>query len=353
MEDGGMASPEKIHKQNRLRQLRAFCQAAQTGNISKAAERLDLSQPSVSLLIKSLERDLDVLLFERRGPRIQLTAAGQVLLEMGLPLVEGMDRLPDLFASRLGEVNSGTLDIAAGESTILYLLPDIIKRFTDLYPQVTLHLHNVTGRDGMTLLRAGEVDFAVGSMIEVPADITYDPIFTYDPMLITAVDHPLAEKRHLTLEDISPHGLILPPRHLSTWRVVDFVFQQHGVKYSVVLEAGGWEVIKKFVALGLGVSIVTSICLRGDEQLAMRPLNEYFPQRTYGLVMRRGKSLSPQAQCFIDIMDPEFFRRTGERRANPILVHSRFRSLFEAPDLTGHDTSLDRPGTGRRADPPA
>ena len=113
---------------NRLRQLRAFCLAAQSGSISKATERLSLSQPSVSLQIQGLEKELGNLLFERRGPRIRLTPAGQVLLEMALPLVESMEQLPDQFLARLGQVDTGTLDIAAGESTILYLLPDIIGR---------------------------------------------------------------------------------------------------------------------------------------------------------------------------------------------------------------------------------
>ncbi|HSP00309.1 MAG TPA: LysR family transcriptional regulator, partial [Thioalkalivibrio sp.] len=243
---------------NRLRQLRAFCHAAQTGSISRAAERLCVSQPSVSLLIKGLEQDLNVLLFERRGPRIELTAAGQVLLETGLPLVEGMDHLPEVFAARLGAAGQGALDLAAGESTILYLLPDYVKRYSERYPGVKLHMHNVTGRDGLKMLRAGEVDFAVGSMIDVPEDMVYQPIFTFEPMLITAPDHPLAKKKKVTLEDVAPCGLILPPRHLSTWRIVDLVFHQHGLDYHVVLEAGGWEVIKKFVAMGMGVSIVTS-----------------------------------------------------------------------------------------------
>lgn len=335
-----MLNADISHKQNRLRQLRAFCHTAQTGSVSKAAERLMLSQPSVSLLIKALEKDLNVVLFERRGPRIQLTPAGQVLLEMALPLVESMDRLPDHFAARLGEVSSGVLDIAAGESTILYLLPDIVRRFTDQFPQVTVHLHNVTGRDGMTLLRGGDVDFAVGSMIDVPDDITYDPIFTYDPMLITPPDHPLAKKENVTLEDISPYGLILPPRHLSTWRIVDLVFQQHGVPYEVKLEAGGWEVIKKFVELGLGISIVTSICLKGNEQLAAIPLNDYFPRRSYGIVMRKGKFLSPQASSFIEIADPNFFVRTRKNGSVEPRAASRAPANGESNDFTGHDNSL-------------
>jgi DNA-binding transcriptional LysR family regulator len=298
-----MKSSESTCNPNRLRQLRAFCLAAQSGSISRAAERMCLSQPSVSLLIKALEEKLGSRLFERRGPRIRLTEAGQVLLETALPVVEAMDQIPDRFATRLGAVRSGALDIAAGESTILYLLPDYVKRYTDLYPQVTLRLHNVTGRDGLKMLRSGDVDIAVGSMFETPDDITYRPIFSYDPMLITAPGHPLANQRRVTLEDIAPYGLILPPRHLSTWRIVDLVFRQHGLDYQVVLEAGGWEVIKKFVALGLGVSIVTSICLTGGEPLAVIPLNAYFPRRSYGAVMHKSRQLSSRARSFLDIME--------------------------------------------------
>lgn len=304
-----MANQESFHKQNRLRQLRAFCNAAQTGSISKAADRLMLSQPSVSLQIQALEKELDTLLFERRGPRIQLTPAGQLLLEMALPLVEGMDKLADVFAARLGEVNSGELNIAAGESTILYLLPDLTKDFTDAYPQINVRLHNVTGRDGMAMLRADEVDFAVGSMIEIPEDLVYHPIYYYEPVLITPLDHPLARKKRVSLQEISPYGLILPPRHLSTWRIIDLVFQQHNVPYEVILEAGGWEVIKRYVEIGMGISIVTSICLSGKEKLVTVPVTEYFPRRSYGVVLRRGKFLSPQAKSFLELMDENFFSR--------------------------------------------
>lgn len=291
---------------NRLRQLRAFCLAAQTGNISRAAERLCSSQPSVSQLIKGLEQDLGLLLFERRGPRIQLTDAGSTFLDVALPLLEAMDNLPAVFAERMGEITAGSLNIAAGESTILYLLPDFVKRFSLEYPQVELHLHNVTGHDGLTMLRNGEVDLAVGSMIEVPHDINYVPSFSYDPMLITALDHPLAGRDKVSLEDISKCGLILPPRHLSTWHIVDLVFRQHRLDYQVVLEVGGWEIIKRYVRLGRGVSIVTSICLTGEDKLAAIPLTEYFPRRSYGIVMRRNKQLSPQAQRFVQILDPGF-----------------------------------------------
>ncbi|MGF1545807.1 MAG: LysR family transcriptional regulator [Thiotrichales bacterium] len=313
---------ESPRTSNRLRQLRAFCQAAQTGSVSKAGERLQLSQPSVSLLIKSLEEDLHAELFTRKGPRIELTQAGETLLEVALPLVEGMERLPEFFAAKMGNVNTGTLDIAAGESTILYLLPKYIQAFNQQYNQVSIHLHNETGRDGMALLRAGEVDFAVGSMFEVPSDITYTPTFTYRPMLITAKDHPLSRKKRVTLEDVSQFGLILPPRHLSTWSIVNMVFQQHGLQYKVILEAGGWEVVKKYVALGMGISVVTEICLTDCDHLVAIPLDQYFPSRSYGVVALKNKFFTPQARAFIEMLDPEFFdRRTAAPTApQPILA---------------------------------
>lgn len=302
------------YKQNRLKQLRAFCHAAQTGSISKAAERLFLSQPSVSLQIKALERELNVSLFERRGPSIELTPEGKILYGLSVPLVEGIDALPDTFSMRRGNLESGELNIAAGESTILYILPDFLTHFTKNYPGIRVRLHNVTGRDGMSLLRANEIDFAVGSFIDVPEDISYCPIFHFEPVLITEVNHPLIHKPDFTLQDLSEYGLILPPRHLSTWRMVKMVFRQHNIDYKVTLEAGGWEVIKKYVSMGMGISIVTSICLTGKEELGVLPLTRYFPKRSYGIVSRRGKFLSAGAKKFIEMMDPLFFEREDDSK---------------------------------------
>ncbi|MFO0947660.1 MAG: LysR family transcriptional regulator [Planctomycetota bacterium] len=297
-----MAKNPQYYKRNRLQQLRGFCYAAQAESISKAAERVFLSQPSVSLQIQALERELKCTLFERRGPRILLTPDGKALYDLALPLIEAIDSLQETFAVRRTGVESGQVNIAAGESTILYILPQFVREFAAAHPRVELKLHNVTGRDGLAMVRADDCDFAVGSFMDVPEDIDYQPIFSYDPMLIVPKGHPLADRRRITMEDVSRYPLILPPRHLSTWRVVDLVFEQHNLSYEVKMEAGGWEVIKKYVAMGLGVSIVTSICLTGQEDLAAIPLRRYFPKRTYGVIYRKGKFLTPQAEKFIAIM---------------------------------------------------
>ena len=310
------AAAQGKNKQNRLKQLRAFCHAARVGSVSAAAEAVSLSQPTVSLQIQALERELDTVLFERRGPKIQLTPEGALLFELAQPLVQGIDGLQETFAAQCGRLDRGRLDIAAGESTILYILPEPIRRFALQYPGIELQLHNVTGRDGLAMVRADEVDLAVGSMLEVPDDIRYIPIVSYRPTLITPLGHPLADKSEVSLQDIAEHGLILPPRHLSTWRLVDLVFRQHGLGYNVRLEAGGWEVIKKYVALGLGISIVTDVCLTGEEPLARRPLEAYFPTRSYGLVLRRGKFMSATSKRFQTLMT-ELFLTPAEHDRQP------------------------------------
>lgn len=297
------------YKGNLLKHLRAFIQTARTGSVSAAAEKLYLSQPSISQQIRALEEELDRPLFERHGPRLQLTPAGKALLEMAGPLIERLDALPDDFQRRYGSLDTGEIRIAAGESTILHLLPSLMMRFRRKHPGIFVHLNNVTGADGLGMIRHDEVDFAVGSMLEVPEDIDYRPIWHFNPVLIMNPDHPLARRRQIGLADISPHGLILPPRRLSTYQMVDMIFQQHNLPFRVTLEVGGWEVIKQYVAIGMGLSIVTSICLTPSdrERLVVRDMSEYFPRRSYGVVMRRGAYLSPQSERFIDLMNPELF----------------------------------------------
>ncbi len=293
---------QAYYKDSRIKQMRAFCEVVRSGSVTQAAQNLFLSQPSVTLQIQALERELNTTLFERRGPVLKLTPDGEALYGLAEPLVKGVDSLQENFAAMHGRLESGELNIGAGESTILYVLPEAVRRFVAAYPRIHTKLHNVTGRDGLKMLRADEIDFAVGSMLEVPDDIIYEPVAMFDPVLIVPLDHPLASYDEVTLEAVSQYGMILPPRHLSTWNIVKYVFQQHNLTFKVTLEAGGWEVIKKYVELGMGISIVTAICLTGNEKLKRIPLKQYFPQRGYGLVLRKGKFLSPQARRFVEIL---------------------------------------------------
>ncbi len=300
-----METPTR-YKHNRFQQLRGFCYAARTGSISRAAEKMYLTQSSVSLQIKALEKELGAELFERRGPLIRLTPDGETLLELARPLVEGIEKLEETFAVRRESPDNGTVTIAAGGSTIQYILPPFVERFVKTYPNVDVRLCNVTGKGGLLLLREGEVDFAVGPMIETPSDIVFHPLFTYEPILITCLEHELAKRKRVTLKDISRYPLILPPKNQSTYRFVENVFSEHGLDYDVKLEVGGYEVIKEYVRLNLGISIVMSHCLADGDNLHLHPVKRYFPSRPYGVVLRKGRQISPAAKRFVQTLYPEW-----------------------------------------------
>src|SRR6185295_9555762 len=201
---------------------------------------------------------------------------------------------------RRKNVVQGKLAIAAGESTIQYVLPRAVQQFAAKRPGIALTLNNVTGQQGLQQLRDRQVDFCVGPMLDTPSDIEFEPVVDFAPVLIAALGHPLSKLKKVSLRDISRCPLILPPRHLSTWRQVEMVFLQHRLPYEVRMEMGGWEVIKRYVELGMGVSIVMSVCLTGRERLEMIPVHKYFPKRIYGIVSLKGRPLSPQARGFID-----------------------------------------------------
>lgn len=304
-------TPRFAYKGDRLKPLRAFCQTARLGSVSRAAEALFVSQPAITLQLQALERDLGVPLLERSGRRLVPTREGELLYELATPLVEGLDALPETFRERTRGMDAGELNIAANSTTTLYLLPKLIAHFRAEHPDVRLVLHSAITADGADLVRENVVDLTFGSMVDVPADISYAPVYSFDQVLITPPDHPLAHHPGPSLADIAAYDLILPPRRQVTLRLVDQVFQRNRTPYHVALEVGGWEVIKQYVAMGMGVSIIASGCLNeADAQtLAMRPLDKLFPPRSYGIIMRKGKLLSPPARAFVDLVQPDLFTR--------------------------------------------
>src|SRR6476659_9929495 len=146
------ASPRFHYKGERLKSLRAFCQVARLGSVSRAAEALFLSQPAVTLQLQALERDFDVPLFERLGRRLTLSRAGSALYELALPLVESIDGIACEIRNRLMGLEAGELHVPAGSSTILYLLPPLVQALRQQHPEVQLVLHIDTRKDGLGLL---------------------------------------------------------------------------------------------------------------------------------------------------------------------------------------------------------
>lgn len=270
--------------------------------MSKASEVLFTSQPTMSLQIKKLESELNVSLFERHGPKLVVTAEGETLYNLALPLVQGFDHLQEEFIARQSDLSVGTLSIAAEESTMLYTLPDPIQRFVKKFPGVRLNLVTVRGTTALEQVSSNEVDMAVVSLLDVPKNLEFTPFVSYSPVLLTPLDHPLAQKKSVSLTDIRGCDLILPPSQGSSGRLLKMLFGINGVDYNVVIEAGGWEVIKRYVGLGLGVTVATQICIseHDKEKIAIIPLSKQHPERNFGVLTRKNAMISLTAQRFIE-----------------------------------------------------
>lgn len=293
---------------NYIKELRAFVVTCQQGNMSKASEVLCTSQPTMSLQIKKLENELNVRLFERHGPRLVVTAEGETLYRLALPLVQGIDHIKEEFQAQKSDLSTGHLSIAAEESTMLYTLSDAIETFVKEYPGVRLELVTVRGNASSNLVKSDEVDLAVASLLDVSSNINYTPFVSYSPVLLTPLDHPLAKKKSVSISDIQGSNLILPPANSSSGRLLKMLFGLNGVDYNVVIEAAGWEVIKTYVGRGLGVSVATQICISetDKEKLAIIPFNKQYPDRKFGVLTRKGKVQSLTSQRFIEILYQQY-----------------------------------------------
>lgn len=294
-------------RRDRLRQLRAFCHAAQLGSITAAAESLGLTYPAVSLHVRELEHEMEAILFDRDGSRIALTPAGEHLYELAKPLVQGMDGLPKSLMDQTEHRVSGHLQLAASVAGAANVLPQYIKRFREQHPGVRLHVRNCPLSEGMKLLLDGEVEFVLGAREPYSHEaLEYREIQSYDIVLITSLDHPLAGRETVTPEELAALPVIVSPAGTYSRQFGESAARQFGVGVKVVVEVGGWGVIKRYVENGFGISIVPSISLHETDRLSVTPLREFFPSRSYGVFTRRGKRLTPPALRLLRLMIPDF-----------------------------------------------
>ena len=292
-------------KGDRLRQLRAFCYAAQEGGLSRAARRLNLTQPAISRHVSTLEEELDTQLFERRGPYIHLTEAGETLFALAMPLVDGMDGLDDTFIQRRTTGVADTIQIAASPVGAVHILPRYVQQYRKQYPDVKLHLKPVSCREGLARLRAYDADFFIGSLDAVPDDLEYCPFLVSDEVLITPLDHPFATRQSVTLREAAQYPAILSPLDTDTGTSLESAAHRSRLKIDDALETEGYDVIKRYVEAGLGISVVPSICVGKTDRVAAVPFEQAASRQTYGVITVAGRPLSRAATRFVALLGPE------------------------------------------------
>ncbi|MEM7618786.1 MAG: LysR substrate-binding domain-containing protein [Pseudomonadota bacterium] len=241
-----------------LRHLRYFVAVAQTLNFRKAAERLHISQPPLSLQIKQLEEELGVQLFERTNKSVSLTQAGQVFLKRAhIILEQAKHSIEEAQMAAQGQV--GRLRVGFVGSAVTGVLQDAVREFRMHCPNVALALKQTTNREGVEGLEAEHFDLLIGRMpLSTPDTVTAHIIYEDDYCLSVSSDHALAKRKTVSIEDIKDEPLIMFERHIAPVRYdqVLSIYTQRGLSPNIVQEALEQMTIMGLVASGIGLSIV-------------------------------------------------------------------------------------------------
>jgi len=290
-------------------------------NLTEVANALHTSQPGVSKHIKDLEDELGVEIFIRRGKRLLgLTEPGKELagvVERILLDAQNLRRIADQFASR----ETGHFVVATTHTQARYALPQIIRWFKADYPKVHLTLLQGSPGEIAELLSSGRADVGIATEgLERSPELVSFPVYSWRHAIIVPQGHPLREQPEITLENLAEHPLVTYHEGFTGRAQIDQAFAAAGIVPDIVLSAIDADVIKTYVALGLGVGIVASLAYdrEQDRNLELLPAPHLFPVNTTRLAVRRGTYLRSYAHAFIEKLCPEL----SEEHLRPLLKSS-------------------------------
>jgi len=254
--------------------LAAFAAFAQHRNFTRAAAELHVSQPALHTRIRKLEGRLGARLYLKHGRQLQLTEAGERLAAFAN---EAKDRAADFLGS-LDAAPPRPLVLMAGSGAYLYLLADPIRRFLAKRHELRL----LTGDASRTLdaVRDGTVDVGVTALGIPPDDLDCELIGQFPQTLITRADHRLADRRSVRLKDLQDESLVVPPKGRPHRDQLERSLLDQGIRWSVAVEAEGWELLVQFVRLGIGPAVVNG-SVRTTAAVRRIPVKDLPPVRYY------------------------------------------------------------------------
>jgi len=288
-----------------IQQLKGFYYSVKLGSLTKAAEKMSVTQSAVSQQIKSLEDELRIKLFSRIGPRKDITPDGKLFFDLITPLIQKIDTLKTTFEDMKGN-QKGLLTIAATTVMIMNSLPNLIKNFIKKYPAVKLIILERRWNEIVSLAQSGEIDFGIAPITAIPPDLSYIKLNPIDRVLITSLNHPLSKKKHVTPKDIAQYPMITYEKGLVHRDEFDRVFEKSNLNIEIVMEATNAETITRYVEMGIGVAIIPKITLpsSSSRHLEAISVSKYFGKSQYGIILKKGKYITSWAKNFLLLLNP-------------------------------------------------
>jgi DNA-binding transcriptional LysR family regulator len=286
-----------------LNQLRGFYALARERSFSKAASRLSLTQPAISLQIKALEAELGESLFERHRKAVRLTTAGEVLYQHVQSVLASLEEAKSEIAG-LQQLLRGHVAVGTSDTICTYILPEMIRKFRSQYPAVRVDIRNNKSSRILQMVLDNEVDFGLATLPLAHPQVSTDVVYCCRDILICPWDHPLSRKRIVSLAQISAYPLLVFPAGSTTRGLLEAAFRQADLPMQVAMNLSSVESIKRFVEIDLGVSIVPHVAVTEEERagrLAALPIRG-LPPREIGLIERKSKRRSAAATAFLQLL---------------------------------------------------
>jgi len=304
----------------KLQQLRYLAAIVENDlNITAAAERLHTSQPGVSKQLKQLEDELGFPIFLRQGRTLtKVTPAGKRVIDRALKILKEVQSIKRLADEQKGD-GRGSLAIGTTHTQARYVLPPVIRKFREKYPDVELHLHQGTSEQIADMASRDRIDFAIntGSQ-DMFTNLVLLPCYRWHRRVVVPHNHPLAKESKLTIEMLGKYPIVTYVFGFTGPSSLQQIFARAGLTPHVALTARDADVIKTYVRLGLGVGIVASMAIdpREDADLVSIDASHLFPAHLTWAGFHQGALLRGYMYEFLQILAPHLTKRLVDRAGN-------------------------------------
>jgi DNA-binding transcriptional LysR family regulator len=282
--------------------LRAFVTVGELQSFAAAAQALHLSQPALSRRISHLEGLLGVRLFDRTTRSVSLTVLGQQFLGEVRGLVADLDRSV-LSLRDAAELEAGDVTVGCVFSAVHHFLPPVIRAFRDKYPRVLVRIIEEGADEVLASVKHGEADFAINYIGMQDPDVSFTPLLKEPYVLACPVGHPLAKRRSIQWAELAQYPLARVSHASRNRLFIDQALAELPPLPRPIIEVRHVSTLIGLVESGLGLAVVPKLTVpQGPGRIVGVRLENPAVSRTLALVQRQGRSLSPAAQAFAQML---------------------------------------------------
>ena len=287
-----------------LEALRSFFHVARERSFSRAAKNLHISQPAMSVLIKTLEKELDERLFDRERKGVALTEAGAVLFESAEKIFSDVEEVHARLRE-LREAGGGHVRVGCSDTVSLYLLPPVLKKFRRRFPKAEITIRNAYTTEILDLLVRAELDFGIVTRPpSLDRRLEARDLFTEPYVVACKKNDPLLRRAQVSLEALDGRPMVALEKGTVTRDAIDRALRAAKARPRIVLETGNVEVQKLYAALGYGCALLprSAVSDADRRRLEIRPLKGGNLERRVVVVVSRDRYVSRAAQALLGLV---------------------------------------------------